>query len=1010
MVKKLSALPSAMEKSPRLIRSGLQYKATALAIALGTLPILLTGSVAYLFASRSIGQQIVQKQIQQTEILGEKLNHFLVSRQREVETLATNPALTDQTLRESLSPTQQKAVMTKFADAIKYFDSVILFDPEGNPVAQSAKGKPFVGNYGNRTYFQEARETGKTTMNGPGLSPGSGALRVEYAVPVKDATTGDIIYIIRARVPGYYMDELFEIFETYNNHWHLFNSEGIIFAGSHQTHLAQSVERYFPGLTVLTEPEKSMATVLAAPERHHHRQLVSYAPVQLNTDLSLQQRIGGVISVDTAIAFAPQYYLLRIFALGTGLGALSIGAIAAFIANRAVRPIQQLTHVAQQVTQRSNFNLRARVKSKDEVGMLADSLNQLIRSVGRYTQELEESQETLEQRVQERTEQLNAIIDNLGDGLLVINSAGMIIRSNPALINMFNLHQQTVEGEVCHQVFDASLSELIARNQTDPTQLLISDVDLPGDRIGQALVTAVAGDNGEIITGGSFGSIVLIRDITAEKEIDQMKTDFISTVSHELRTPLTSVLGFAKLIQKKLEDVVLPAVNTDTQKTQRAVGQVRENLGIIVSEGQRLTSLINDVLDISKIEAGKIEWAMQSTAIEGIIEQAMAATGVLAQKAGLEIIREIEPNLPEVVCDRNRLLQVLINLFSNAIKFTDHGSITCRVHQHNGELLISVIDTGIGLIKDDLDKVFEKFKQVGAIMTDKPQGTGLGLPICKQIIEHHGGRIWAESVPGQGSAFSFVLPLGQTLAATPKTIDWQRFIQQLSSKETPLETTTDNAPKTILVVDDEPPIRQLLQQELEGIGYHVELANDGMEALNKIKISLPDLIILDVMMPNIDGFDLVAILKNNPATMAIPTIVLSILEDEERGYRLGVDRYLTKPIDIQVLLQDIKTLLDQSSSNRKVLMVDLPPSTIKTLTEVLISKGYTVTESTTGNDAIAHALALNPTMVIVDAAISVESDLVKTLRFDNGLEIIFLIMIDPSEDVLLSVTQPDYSE
>lgn len=1004
----LQSSPASANKKTLLTQRGLQYKVTALAIALGTLPVVLTGSAAYLFASRSIGQQIVQEQVQQTEILGEKLNHFLVSRQREVEALAANPALTDPTLRESLSPTQQKMVMTEFADAIEYFDSVILFDPEGNPVAQATRGKPFGGNYGNRPYFQAARKTGQTTMNGPGLSSSSGRLRVEYAVPVKDTTTGDIIYIIRARVPGSYMNRLFEIFETHDNVWHLFNAEGVIFAGANPNYLARSVDQYYPGLMELAESGQSMAKIVANAEENNKQQLVSYAPATLDTNLSTQQSMGSLISVDTTIAFAPQYHLLRIFALGTGLGALGIGAIAAFVANRAMRPIQHLTWVAQQVTQHSNFSLRARVRSNDEVGVLADSLNQLISSVGRYTQALEQSQQTLEQRVQERTEQLNAIIDNLGDGLLVIDPTGVVVRSNPTLINMFNLHRQTIEGEVCHEVFNADLSQLIARNQTDPTQLLSADVELSGGGIGQALVTAVAGDNSEMTSESRFGSIVLIRDITAEKEIDQMKTDFISTVSHELRTPLTSVLGFAKLIQKKLEDTVLPAINTETKKTQRAVRQVRENLGIIVSEGERLTSLINDVLDISKIEAGKIEWAMQPAVISDIIEQAISATGVLAQAAGLEIIREIEPGLPQVMCDRNRLLQALINLLSNAIKFTNSGSVTCRVRQQGDALLLSVIDTGMGLSKDDVNKVFEKFKQVGEVMTDKPKGSGLGLPISKQIIEYHGGQIWVESELGQGSTFSFTLPLNSDPPPEANNFNWQSLVRQLKDSGKQAMATMDSDQKTILVVDDEPHIRQLLCQELEGEGYRVVTANDGMDALSQIKHSLPDLIILDVMMPNIDGFDLAAVLKNNPATMAIPTIVLSIIQEKERGKRLGVDRYLTKPIDTQVLLQDIKTLLEQGTSNRKVLVVDIDTSTTKTLTDVLLSKGYTVTEATTGKDEITKALDLNPDMIIVDSAISMEQDLMKTLRFDNGFENVFIIMVDPSDDN--STASPSSSE
>ncbi|NEQ53016.1 MAG: response regulator [Leptolyngbya sp. SIO3F4] len=531
---------------------------------------------------------------------------------------------------------------------------------------------------------------------------------------------------------------------------------------------------------------------------------------------------------------------------------------------------------------------------------------------------------------------------------------------------------------------------------------------MSNNRIGQALVTMIAPSEISTTPSPPFrGSVVLIRDITNEKEIDQMKTDFLSTVSHELRTPLTSVLGFAKLIQKKLEDTILPAVEIDTRKTERTVSQVRNNLGIIVSEGERLTALINDVLDISKIEAGKIEWDMQPITIATIIERAIAATSVLARNSNLEVICDIQSELPEVVCDRDRLIQVVINLISNAIKFTNSGTITCRAYHQDSTIITSVSDTGIGLAADDLDKVFEKFTQVGEVMTDKPKGTGLGLPICKQIIEHHGGRIWVESNVGKGSTFSFTLPIKVSSTIKTTKVNLQSLVQQLKENVRRVVTPAEKAQNTILVVDDEPHIRQLLRQELEAVGYQVKTAKDGMDALSQIKTAPPDLIILDVMMPQINGFDLAAMIKNDPATMGIPTIVLSIIQDQERGYRLGVDRYLAKPIDTDVLLHDIKTLLDQGTSTRQVLVVDIDASTTQNLTDVLLSTGYKVTQSTTGREGIQQALALEPDMIIVDSAISTEHDLVNTLRFENGLETIFIIMVDQSQTVSIELDVPE---
>ncbi|MEL7508335.1 MAG: ATP-binding protein [Cyanobacteria bacterium J06554_1] len=677
---------------------------------------------------------------------------------------------------------------------------------------------------------------------------------------------------------------------------------------------------------------------------------------------------------------------------------LLLASLLAYIISLTIsRPLRALEETALQVTQEENFNLQAAIINEDEIGSLAKSLNQLIRWVGNYTHALSMTQQDLENQAQE----LNAIIDNLADGLLVIDCQGYVIRSNPALRKMFQLNGSPLKGQSMQTIFERSITELITQNQTAPEVNLSTEVELLEKRIGQALITAIIPDTGTVSKLEplqSKGSVVLIRDITTEKEIDQMKTDFLSTVSHELRTPLTSVLGFAKLIQKKLEDTILPGVDTNNKKTSRAVRQVRENLDIIVSEGERLTSLINDVLDISKIEAGKIEWNMQPTFISEIIDHAISATSVLAQNRRLPIICEIEPNLPQVRCDRNRLIQVVINLISNAIKFTPSGSITCRAQHQGTNIVISVIDTGIGLSPNDLDKVFDKFTQVGEVMTDKPQGTGLGLPICKQIIEHHRGRIWVESELDQGSTFSFTLPAGEVAQATEiVSTNWQTLVTRLKENVGRAVTPENKTQKTILVVDDEPHIRQLLRQELEAVGYQVDVATDGMDALNQIKAALPDLIILDVMMPNIDGFDLAAVLKNNPATMGIPTIVLSIIQDQERGYRLGVDRYLSKPIDTDVLLHDIRTLLDQGTSNRKVLVVDIDAATTQTLTDVLLSTGYTVTQSTTGKDGIEKALALQPDMIIVDSAISIEHNLVNTLRFDNGLETIFFIMVDQSQ-------------
>lgn len=477
----------------------------------------------------------------------------------------------------------------------------------------------------------------------------------------------------------------------------------------------------------------------------------------------------------------------------------------------------------------------------------------------------------------------------------------------------------------------------------------------------------------------------------AAEQADAAKSSFLSTVSHELRTPLTSVLGFAKIIRRRLEERLFPMIPEDDRKVAQAKRQVIENLDIVVSEGERLTKLIDDVLDLAKIEAGKFTWNMTTIPVGDVIERAIAATASLFEAKKLELVRDIVPDLPTITGDQDRLIQVVINLISNAVKFTEAGSITCSARQEGAEVLVGVKDSGIGIALDDQPKVFEKFKQVGDTLTDKPKGTGLGLPICKEIVEYHGGRIWVESEPGRGSTFSFTLPIIEQSAQMellPKrrSIDIESLVKQLRERVASHEARD----KSVLVVDDDSNIRSLLQQELTEAGYSVRLAENGRKALTLIREETPGLVILDVMMPEMNGFDVAAVLKNDPATMDIPIIILSILEDKERGFRLGVDRYLTKPIDTASLFHEVDALLDQGKSHKKVLVVDEDASTLRTLTDALETRGYQVVESR-GSDLVSRAVDSKPDIIILNSLLS-SDEAVRALRFEKGMEnVLFLI-------------------
>jgi PAS domain S-box-containing protein len=638
----------------------------------------------------------------------------------------------------------------------------------------------------------------------------------------------------------------------------------------------------------------------------------------------------------------------------------------------------------------------------------SEELAQANESLTELTENLEEQVKVRTVELREALGNLSAVINSLVDGLVVTDMAGKITHFNPTLARMCGLVPEAVLGQDYHDVLAPELIEIIDQAIVAPNSAFASEVSLKHERIGNAAATAIllnenTGQANADAREVPIGTVTLIRDITREKEVDEMKTNFISTVSHELRTPLTSVLGFAKIIQKRLDESIFPNVQSEDKKVNRAVGQVGKNLEIIISESERLTELINNVLDIAKMEAGRIEWNMSDVSVSSLMERAVAATSSLFEnKDGVELITDVDEEVPTITADSDRILQVMINLISNAVKFTDEGNIKCAVREENGAVVVAVTDTGVGIAPEDQEAVFDRFKQVGDTMTDKPQGTGLGLPICKQIVEHHGGRIWVESELGKGSTFAFAIhpnmALSESKASTremaPIKLDelMSRLSNEVVVSARQVASQLDIQGKEILVVDDEANIRELLKQTLEAEGYRVRVAEDGVVAMKKVKEHRPDLIILDVMMPNINGFDVVAMLKSDMETMDVPVIILSIVEDRERGYRLGVDRYLTKPLNTSMLFHEVEVLLEQGATKRKVMIVDEDATTAETLAQLLVGRGYQVMQINDPQQLAEQAKESRPHMIVANSNDPEKQKLVQALRFEKGLEDIYILL------------------
>ena len=380
-------------------------------------------------------------------------------------------------------------------------------------------------------------------------------------------------------------------------------------------------------------------------------------------------------------------------------------------------------------------------------------------------------------------------------------------------------------------------------------------------------------------------------------ELDELKSAFLSSVSHELRTPLTSLLGFSKIIKRDFLRSFMPLAEEDDR---RKLGKrIQANLDIIGNEGERLTRLINDVLDLSRIESGKERWRYTEVDLAGAINAAVdSASGLFEAKPEVRLVIRRFDAVPLVHADPDRLQQVLINLLSNACKFTETGEVSVDLYRDDQDRVhVCVEDTGCGIAPEFLEDIFDKFHQVqqGDTLTRKPAGTGLGLAICRQIVEHYGGSIWAESSRGRGTAMHLRLPV-----AAPE------------------------GKSLVLVVDDDPAARDYLSMFLRKAGFGVRTACDGEQALSMASRHHPVLITMDILMPGMDGRTAIAKLKAREETASVPVLVVSVVED---SHTAGGDAVLLKPVNGDAFVEAVRTLLGECSGCRPVLALGDPDTT-----------------------------------------------------------------------------------
>lgn len=450
----------------------------------------------------------------------------------------------------------------------------------------------------------------------------------------------------------------------------------------------------------------------------------------------------------------------------------------------------------------------------------------------------------------------------------------------------------------------------------------------------------------------------------AAESANQAKSTFLANMSHELRTPMNAIIGYSEMLLEEAEDLEQDDFSPDLER--------------ILAASKHLLALINDVLDLSKIEAGKMTLFLEDIEVETLIGDVTATIRPLVSKNKNELVVDVAPDAGIIHADETKVRQALFNLLSNSCKFTSKGAVTLSVRRFTApagdRLRFAVNDTGIGMSPEQMTRIFEEFTQADSSTTRKFGGTGLGLTISKRFCQLMGGDITVESTEGVGTTFTIELPAEvveiqddsstQIMGTPPAVTVTVETPQRMAA--VPTTSKSETPTNTVLVIDDDTATLDLTRRSLAREGFHVATAENGSEGLDMARRLRPRAITLDVMMPGLDGFSVLAELKNDPATADIPVILMSMLDEREKGFALGATEYLNKPVNRQRLATSLEALKKGRKSGGRVLVVDDEPDTRQLLRRALEKDGWTIDEAENGLVALAQLAEAVPDLILLD--------------------------------------------
>jgi PAS domain S-box-containing protein len=679
--------------------------------------------------------------------------------------------------------------------------------------------------------------------------------------------------------------------------------------------------------------------------------------IQLETDLAAQvaRRRSDLTTSLSRTVLDVHSRSERALAFGS-ISFLVLLMILVFLARRITEPIAALSRVTKNVAAgQFDADIEIPFESNDEVGDLTKSFQAMTRSL----------RETTVSKTY-----VDNIIGSMTDVLIVTDAKWNIRTANDAALGLLKYNEQELRGK---RLLDLMANEGKVKSASGTSVALPAIVQLGGTQNSvrnlETTLEDKAGGNIPVLISGSVltdsrgeteGIVCVAHDITqrkrAEEELqiakeaaeqaNQAKSSFLANMSHELRTPLNAILGYSEMLREEAEDLEYEDFIPDLTK--------------IHSAGKHLLGLINDVLDLSKIEAGKMDLYLENVELRLLVDEVASTIKPMIDKNGNELEIVCPDNVGSSHTDITKVRQALLNLLSNASKFTKDGTVTLTASRDtkDGEdwMTLSVQDTGIGMTEEQLSKVFQAFQQADASTTRKYGGTGLGLAISRKFCQMMGGDITVTSEVGVGSRFAIHLP---ATVVDPKKVTLE------VDEEAQEHTTHSDEGSSVLVIDDDATVRDLVKRSLSKEGMQIITAPGGKEGLELARKYRPDVITLDVQMPGMDGWAVLKELKADPELREIAVIMMTNIDEKNLGYSLGAAEYMTKPIDRERLAEVLRKFRDHAST-KPVLVVEDDVSVRETIRRALSQDGLKVVEADNGRQALEVMEELVPSLILLD--------------------------------------------